>query len=42
MICVRKSLILHYIGQDKEQGGHWLRAIGSNFGNAKTHNNGYR
>ena len=39
---MRKTLILHYIGQDKEQGGHRLRAIGSNFGDAKTNDYGYR
>ena len=37
-----KYLILQYIGQNQEQGGHRLRVIGSNFGNDITNIHGHR
>jgi len=40
--CVCKSLILHYIGQDQEQGGHSFDTIRCSFVIVKTHNYGYR
>ena len=40
--CDRKSLILHYIGQDQEQGGHGLGAIRCRFATIKTEYYGYR
>jgi hypothetical protein len=40
--CVCKFLILHYIGQDQEQGGHRLSVFGSNFGDVKTNKHGHR
>ena len=39
---VCKFLILHYIGQDQEQGGHWLGTIKCRFATIKTEYYGHR